>query len=266
MLNVFILGIIQIIIFCLVNYILINYRYNSKKIIFLTFILSFISAFIFLFLGILGIFIPLIILIILNYKQTKDTLKSVIIALYSLVLLVSSEHLTFLLDIHIFNINVGEITSNSINLILHTLIFSITSLSLCIITKLTYQQLKIRIDILRKYVIFIFLLIIISVVFIYANIILRDKTSFSNEIVELNSYVIFVYIIFIIIALGFLMSSAVLEVKAKNKQEEYRQLLVYSEDLEQMYEELQRFRHDYINILATMSQFIREKDFNPRIQ
>ena len=46
----------------------------------------------------------------------------------------------------------------------------------------------------------------------------------------------------------------------KNQQLQYERLQEYTANLEELYTDMQKFRHDYINILSTMSEYIREKD------
>lgn len=46
----------------------------------------------------------------------------------------------------------------------------------------------------------------------------------------------------------------------KRKEEEHRNIMEYTKHVEEMYEELRSFRHDYVNILASLSGYIEKKD------
>ena len=48
----------------------------------------------------------------------------------------------------------------------------------------------------------------------------------------------------------------------QNQREQYEQLTEYTENLEHLYTDMQKFRHDYINILLSMSEYIRHKDMD----
>ena len=46
----------------------------------------------------------------------------------------------------------------------------------------------------------------------------------------------------------------------KRKEEEHRNIMEYTKHVEEMYEELRAFRHDYVNILASLSGYIENDD------
>ena len=48
----------------------------------------------------------------------------------------------------------------------------------------------------------------------------------------------------------------------RRKEEENRNILEYTKHVEEMYDELRSFRHDYVNILASLSGYIDNKDWD----
>ena len=46
----------------------------------------------------------------------------------------------------------------------------------------------------------------------------------------------------------------------RRKEEEHRNIMEYTKHVEEMYEELRSFRHDYVNILASLSGYIEKRD------
>ena len=50
------------------------------------------------------------------------------------------------------------------------------------------------------------------------------------------------------------------EVRIKNTKKECEQWKAYAESLEGMFVEVMKFKHDYVNILSSISEYIRIKD------
>ena len=63
-------------------------------------------------------------------------------------------------------------------------------------------------------------------------------------------------VLILTIAFGFVYKK---ELK-KRKEEEHRNIMEYTKHVEEMYEELRAFRHDYVNILASLSGYIENDD------
>ncbi|RLL42891.1 GHKL domain-containing protein [Oceanobacillus piezotolerans] len=252
----------QVVVLCLINFYLLKANGFMKERLLFIFGIASIAAFVFLYIGLMGIFILVILTIAINYRHTKDKVASTTVPLYSLMILVLSDHLSFLTDIYIFNHTVDSVAMYLPNFLLHLLFFVLFAIMFSFITNLVISYVKQWIPFVRKYSMFLLLLTVLTIAFIYINILISNREGFSREIIQLNSYIFLVYVIFFVSILGILLSSIVKEVKVKAKQEEYRQLRNYSENLEEMYGELQKFRHDYINILASMSEYIRAGNIN----
>src|SRR5699024_3089663 len=162
--------------------------------------------------------------------------------------------------IYLFNFSFENVETDLSYMLIHLLMIFFFCMVLTIFTNIIIRRIGLWVPYIRKYGLILALLIGVTIVFIYINILISSRIGFSNEIVQLNSYIFFLYLIFFVSILGLLFSSIVKEIKVKSKQEEYKQLRIYSENLEDMYSELQKFRHDYINILTSMSEYIRMGD------
>lgn len=219
-----------------------------------------VTAMFFPYLGILGVFIPVIVLIIINFLYTSKAFTSIIVALSALIILVISDHISLFFTLSIFNTNMDFLSSSFIYQLIYLFIFTLSSIGLAIIFKLIVSQFREKLSLLVKYSIFILSLFILTIGFIFLNIISSNKLGFTKETIGFNTIIIFVYIIFIILILGLLMSTVIVDIRTKNRKAELTQLRRYSESLEDLYEEIERFRHDYINILATMSEYIKDND------
>jgi len=253
-------SLIQIMILCVINFCLLKTKGFTKQRVLSVILLAGSGPLFFMYIGIIGIFIPVIFLFVINYWQTKDKLGSFIVPLFSLFILVISDHLSALMEIYLFNFSFENVETDLSYMLIHLLMIFFFCMVLTIFTNIIIRRIGLWVPYIRKYGLILALLIGVTIVFIYINILISSRIGFSNEIVQLNSYIFFLYLIFFVSILGLLFSSIVKEIKVKSKQEEYKQLRIYSENLEDMYSELQKFRHDYINILTSMSEYIRMGD------
>lgn len=260
--NIYIGTFIQIIVLCWMNFYFMRMKWASKKKLLFIFGLGIVATFAFAFIGIVGVFIPVILLILINYRKTKDKISSITAPLYSLMILVLSDHLSFLTGIYIFNHTVDSVKMYLPSFLLHLSFCVLFAIMFSFITNLVIRHFKQWIPFVRKYSMFLLLLTLLTITFFYINILISNIEGYSKEIIQLNSYIFLIYIIFFVSILGLFLSAIVKEVKVQAKQEEYRQLRNYSENLEEVYEELQQFRHDYINILASISEYIRVGDID----
>lgn len=253
-------GFLQLNVLYIVNYLLIGNKNISKKSVLFFVMLSFIASFLFSYLGVLGVFIPVIVLIVMNYLETSRLITSIVVTLSALIILVISDHVSLIIGMNLFKISAENLMKNFSYQSFNFIIFIILSVGLTMLCKLIAFQLREKLSLLAKYSLFITSLFVLTIGFIYLNIFNANKLGFTKETISFNTMIIFIYIIFIILILGLLMSTAIIDIKTKNKRAELTQLRRYSETLENMYDEVERFRHDYINILATMSEYIKDDD------
>ncbi|MDH8678020.1 GHKL domain-containing protein [Fusibacter bizertensis] len=66
----------------------------------------------------------------------------------------------------------------------------------------------------------------------------------------------------ILIAALFFVKSRTSIIELKSKENELEQLMMYTREIETMHKEIRKFKHDYINILASLSGYIEAKDMN----
>lgn len=251
---------LQLIVLCVVNFLFTNQNRFSKQSILLLIILNIGASLLFTYIGILGVFVPVIVLIAMNYNYSNHIISSVIAALSALIILVISDHISLVIVMNVFDILINMLLIEPGYQLLHIVIFVSICIGLTYLLKFVTAQFHAKLSLLTKYSIVILSVLSITIGFIYLNIFNSNKIGLTKEIVQSNTIILFVYIVFIILILGLLMATAIIEIKTKSKQAELKQLRQYSKSLEDMYIEIDRFRHDYINILTSMSEFIRQKD------
>ncbi len=251
---------VQIATLCLNNFFFVNGFDHAKERFYFVLILSCLAPVLFVYIGIIGIVIPVLLLIYSNYRYKKDPIVSITAPFFAVIILVISDHLSFLANSFLFDISVEMVNAQLSYYGLHLLFFLLFSVLLSFITHMVIRKLKQFVPVFKHYFLFLMSLTVLTVSFFYINILVSDRSGFSSEIVQFNSFIFLAYFALFITILGLLLFSVIKEMKVKNKQEEYKQLRMYSENLEEMYGELQKFRHDYINILSSMSEYIRTKD------
>ncbi|WP_246563644.1 sensor histidine kinase [Paenibacillus montaniterrae] len=115
---------------------------------------------------------------------------------------------------------------------------------------------------MRSYGTVFAILSVVTLIIFYINILIGKQSGFSDENIRANS-VLFIFYFAILIGVCILLTRMIVkETNMRNQQAQYERLTEYTENLEQMYTNMQKFRHDYINILLSMSEYIRSRDID----
>lgn len=112
-----------------------------------------------------------------------------------------------------------------------------------------------------KYFILIYIILVSIFGLFYVNI-NWNKSSNPIYLTEANGIVFIVYgltMVAVFISLFFILKK---EENFKYKQMQLDNLKEYTENVEQLYMDMRKFRHDYINILLTMAGFIEERNMD----
>lgn len=112
-----------------------------------------------------------------------------------------------------------------------------------------------------KYFILIYIMLMLTFGLFYVNI-NWNRSSDPVYLTEVNGIVFIIYGIImtcICISIFFVLRK---EEKFKYKQIQLDNLKEYTENLEVLYMDMRKFRHDYINIISTMAGFIQERNID----
>ncbi len=142
--------------------------------------------------------------------------------------------------------------------IFHLLIYVILSLILAhlfkhLLIKLRYIYLYIS---KRYYFIISFVL---AIAFIYFYIISQTNLQENNSL-KFYAIIFVSVIVFLSLVILLLSAFALREMKYKRKLQEIEAYYEYTLRIESINNEMRKFRHDYVNILTTLSDYIREDD------
>jgi two-component system sensor histidine kinase AgrC len=112
----------------------------------------------------------------------------------------------------------------------------------------------------KKFALLIVGSLILTVTIFYINIIFQSQYGLRNEIVIINGILFLSYFILLMIIMYILIQSISKELEVKKNQSLIENLQQYTSSLELMNTEIRGFRHDYVNILASMLGFIEDDD------
>lgn len=196
----------------------------------------------------------LVVLMIIIFFYSKVRWYSIVIVLMSTLLSYLTNFITIAISLYTENIIHNIYFYN----IFHFSIFIILSLILAhlfkhLLIRLRYSYLYLS---KRYYIIISFVL---AIAFIYFYIISQTNLQESNS---LNFYAIIFVSITVLLSLVILLLSAfaLREMKYKRKLQEIEAYYEYTLRIESINNEMRKFRHDYVNILTTLSDYIREDD------
>lgn len=196
----------------------------------------------------------LVVLMIIIFFYSKVRWYSIVIVLRSALLSYLTNFITLTISLYTEDI----IHSIYLFTISHFLMFIILSLILAhlfkhLLIKLRYSYLYLS---KRYYIIISFVL---AIAFIYFYIISQTNLQESNS---LKFYAIIFVSVIVLLSLVILLLSAfaLREMKYKRKLQEIEAYYEYTLRIESINNEMRKFRHDYVNILTTLSDYIREDD------
>ena len=196
----------------------------------------------------------LVVIMIIIFFYSKVRWYSIVIVLMSTLLSYLTNFITVAISLYTENIIHNIYFYN----IFHFSIFIILSLILAHLFK--HLLIRFRYSYLylsnRYYIIISFVL---AIAFIYFYIISQTNLQESNS---LNFYAIIFVSITVLLSLVILLLSAfaLREMKYKRKLQEIEAYYEYTLRIESINNEMRKFRHDYVNILTTLSDYIREDD------
>lgn len=100
-------------------------------------------------------------------------------------------------------------------------------------------------------------LLLVTILFIF-NITMGDDIGYSYNVVAFNSALFLALFLASASLIWFLYENIRQKLQAKYMLKQYEHLQTYTSELEKLYQSSRQFKHDYINILTTLSGYIDE--------
>lgn len=205
-------------------------------------------------------------LIIMLYFKTGDLTRTIITIFLSLVILMVVDTISGILLFKIFSLdNTLDIRKSFVYyIILYFLVFTLSYL-VCYMLKKIFLY-KVTLDNLnfnRSFLIFLTSSLLLTFVIFYINTALfMDINTISKQQEILNLFMFSLYFILLILIYNVLYKNIKKEAEFINRKNEFENLKEYTQNMESYYKEMRKFKHDYINILSSISGYIENDDMN----
>ncbi|MEJ7220264.1 quorum-sensing sensor histidine kinase AgrC [Staphylococcus gallinarum] len=190
------------------------------------------------------------------FMYFKNRIIGLVSVLISFFILYIANFLTIGIATLSYNLIKLDIVFNSLYLIIFTLLtIGLSYVSRYFIKKLLNSDLSFNKVYLTLVSIFLFSVLLL----LYFNLPTK-LMSFADTKFLVVLYTIFIITLAIlIITISF---SIVRQIQYKRNMQEIENYYKYTLQIENINNEMRKFRHDYVNILSTMSEFIRENDMD----
>lgn len=103
---------------------------------------------------------------------------------------------------------------------------------------------------------------LLSVVLIFVNNCIGKSFGFNNDFIIVNGFFVSMFFITVMVVVISLLQNMVIKLEYKHNVELSDNLMEYIKDLELLYKNMREFRHDYKNILFSMSSYINNNDYD----
>lgn len=214
---------------------------------------------------VLGIPLYLITMLILLFFENRKIIKNFISIILSIIIFLLSDTIQGTFFIEVLNQDAHQIINNkSILILMHLALFFIAFLLSSFIAYI-FKKLKFdleSVNLKNKFAILIFINIALTCLIFYINAMMIKFSNVDNLIVCVDSILFLSYFFCTIIMTYVLSTHLKKEMEFKTKKIEFDNLQEYTSNLESMYNDMRKFRHDYVNILSSMKGYIEHKDLN----
>lgn len=210
------------------------------------------SAFLFIYLGSISILYLLIGCGLILYTKVK--LYSLIAVLSSAILMFFSNFLGFLFVVLVQNHTQNYVIISFSYIVIFFAISLVLAFSVQILLKKLMQS---YLSINKTYLTIISLVLVLSFIILYVY---SQIPNINNSSLKMYGLIFIGIILFFTVLIIFISNYMIKELRYKRNMEEIETYYEYTLQIESINNEMRKFRHDYVNILTTMSEYIREDD------
>ncbi|MCQ9279303.1 quorum-sensing sensor histidine kinase AgrC [Staphylococcus borealis] len=210
------------------------------------------SAFLYIYLGSISVLYLLIGCGLILYTKVK--LYSLIAVLSSAILMFLSNFIGFLLVVLVENYTQNYVIITSSYIIIFFAISLLLAFSVQFLLKKLMQS---YLSINRTYLTIISIVLVLSFIILYVY---SQMPNINNSSLKMYGLIFMGIILFFTVLIVFISNYMIKELRYKRNMEEIETYYEYTLQIESINNEMRKFRHDYVNILTTMSEYIREDD------
>ena len=210
------------------------------------------SAFLYIYLGSISVLYLLIGCGLILYTKVK--LYSLIAVLSSAILMFLSNFIGFLLVVLVENHTQNYVIITSSYIIIFFAISLLLAFSVQFLLKKLMQS---YLSINRTYLTIISIVLVLSFIILYVY---SQMPNINNSSLKMYGLIFMGIILFFTVLIVFISNYMIKELRYKRNMEEIETYYEDTLQIESINNEMRKFRHDYVNILTTMSEYIREDD------
>lgn len=209
-------------------------------------------------LGIATIFLIIIFYIICLSIKTKKIFSSIIVTCFPLLFLVVSDYIAQVIESNVVKNLLGFLQYDW--MVVVTIMSCSFTILFCYALKYIFKRLKVIKIIEKRYQLLMVLFLIFTLIIFYVNIFIGQQQGFSNENIRTNSILFFIYACLLLAVYLGIVFIVIKDSKMEQERIQSQQLQEYTMQIEQLYNNLNSFRHDYLNILVSLEEGIRQED------
>ncbi|WP_353436887.1 quorum-sensing sensor histidine kinase AgrC [Staphylococcus coagulans] len=250
--GVIFINLFQAFVFASIASIIQKYKYTKRDYV-LIFIGIVIPSMVFYFLfERYSLFYLIFAFFIFYYKRLK--IIGVLSVLVTIIVLILSDFISSWAYAYMSTLNVNFYTAN----VFYAIIFVLCCYLFSIILVFLFNKFKLSWLHLNKLYLSILIAFLATVFYVFFFLTPKSVASFN----EFKSIGTFYFLLFSAIAILIFMTTITIarEISYRHKKQEAEDYYKYTLEMEKVNNRMRKFRHDYINILATMSEYLREDD------
>ncbi|MDI6429021.1 GHKL domain-containing protein [Staphylococcus epidermidis] len=142
--------------------------------------------------------------------------------------------------------------------LIHFTFFVIITLIIAYLTQLLFNKLKVSyLSLNKRYLFIITIVLFISFILLYM---VSQTDMRGNDTLKLYAILLMGIMVFLSVVILVMSNFTLREMRYKRNVKEIEAYYEYTLRIESINNEMRKFRHDYVNILTTLSDYIREDD------
>ena len=249
--NLFPFAGLQIFLMIWVTKVIINMKFNFRDYI-IVFTIVIPSAIMYYFWQSKALIVLVIIIIIFFY--TKIKLYSILVVLFTTMILYITNFITVYIHLTIKD----YIPFKFVLQLIHFTFFVIITLIIAYLTQLLFNKLKVSyLSLNKRYLFIITIVLFISFILLYM---VSQTDMRGNDTLKLYAIWLMGIMVFLSVVILVMSNFTLREMRYKRNVKEIEAYYEYTLRIESINNEMRKFRHDYVNILTTLSDYIREDD------
>ena len=213
----------------------------------------------------LGIIVLTFIQIIFVYFHNQNIFTSIFFTLMAVVIMIISDYLLNFLCLKLVHIEVER--HNGYSFERYFFLYLITVIIILILSRMVKATITRYWDVLtakfdKSFAILMIAIEFFTLIIIYFNVVLVNNIGIRGTVIEYSNILFASYFVLLLIILFVMIKTITKEMEYRNKKEQLQNLQDYTNSLEEMYTDMRKFRHDYVNILSSIVGYIEEDDMN----